>query len=110
MKDVYGNCPEYSRAILARIRAEFESPLGRNKKACLLAFSSICHIAVHKNSDDAHFVLESISRAMYDDDAKIRFAACESVYNILNTCRTAMIHEMCYLWEITIKVRICRYY
>jgi len=106
MKDVYGNNPEYSRAVLAKIRAELENPLCRNKKANLLAFSSICHVVVTANPDDTHYLLESISKAIYDDDAKIRFAACESIYNILTICRTKMINEMCYLWEITIKVML----
>jgi len=104
IRTVYENHPEMMKNVLIYIKVEVESPASRNKKAALLAFSSISLTIINKKPEDIHLILESCCKAINDEDSRIRFAACESIYNILNTCRCLLINEICFLWDNMVKV------
>jgi len=104
--NTYKDNPKLAIGILDYFRDKIELPTGQYRRAALTVLSSICHIVVIENPEDISFVLEVIYKVLLNPDPKIRFAGCEAMYNILNTCRTKLIGQLCSLWKSIIKVLI----
>lgn len=65
----------------------------------------MCSTVLAAQPEDAGTIFDAVYRAMGDGEAKLQFAGCEALYNVLNTCRTRAVFELCPLWSCVMKVR-----
>ncbi|MDR3549205.1 MAG: hypothetical protein P4M11_13250 [Candidatus Pacebacteria bacterium] len=101
----YEGRQDLEKPVLTFIRSRvIESPVSRFKKGGLLAFGSMCSSVIDHGKEGIHTIIAATTKAMNDDDSKVRFAACETMYNILNSCRIKLIDEICFILDSIIGV------
>ncbi len=108
IREKYKSAPMAVPVILRYIRTQIiENPGSKLKKAGLHAFGSLSAVVMAHHREDIKIILLATITAMNDDDVKIRFSACETMFNILNTCRTDLIEDICLIFDHLIKVPSC---
>lgn len=96
--------------ILSYIKSHIIDGAGsKAKRAGFQTFWSASQYVVTKNKDDIRIIIGVIIKAMSDNESLIKISACETLYNILNSCRSNIISEICPIFDSIIRVQINNY-
>lgn len=80
------------RQILKTLKTEFaESPQSNRKKGALIGFAAVA-IALHESPLDClDEILPPVLEMLYDEDSRVRYYACEALYNVSKVSRGSML-------------------